>query len=186
MAKAFVHINKIKNYGALKSRWNHDLNTEFRKQHVANADPDRNKDNDILVACTDEDGNEISYEKAVKNRIKGKKQPHGRNIRKDAVIAYDIVLEFGDADDIESENIDVEEWERRSVEWLKETFNVAGDGKDNVISVVCHKDESSPHIHAVVTPVNEDGNLCAKPAFFFCSFFCFKPAFSYSFSLSII
>ena len=162
MAKAFVHINKIKNYGALKSRWNHDLNTEFRKQHVANADPDRNNDNDILVACTDEDGNEISYEKAVKNRIKGKKQPHGRNIRKDAVIAYDIVLEFGDADDIESENIDVEEWERRSVEWLKETFNVAGDGKDNVISVVCHKDESSPHIHAVVTPVNEDGNLCAK------------------------
>lgn len=57
MAKAFVHINKIKNYGALKSRWNHDLNTEFRKQHVANADPDRNNDNDILIACTDEDGN---------------------------------------------------------------------------------------------------------------------------------
>ncbi len=28
-------------------------------------------------------------------------------------------LEFGDADDIEQENIDVSEWERRSLEWLK-------------------------------------------------------------------
>lgn len=41
-------------------------------------------------------------------------------------------------------------------------FNVAGDNKDNVLSVVCHKDESSPHIHAIVTPVDERGCLCAK------------------------
>ena len=30
MAKSFVHINKIKTYGTLKSRWNHDLNVGFR------------------------------------------------------------------------------------------------------------------------------------------------------------
>lgn len=162
MAKSFVHINKIKTYGTLKSRWNHDLNVGFRMQHVDNADPEKNSDNDILVTCTDDEGNELSYERAVKKRLQGKTQSNGKAVRKDAVIAYDIVLEFGDIDDIENEGIDVEEWERRSVKWLKDIFNVAGDGKDNVISVVCHKDEASPHIHAIVTPVNEKGNLCAK------------------------
>lgn len=162
MSKVCVHINKIKSMGTLKSRWNHDLNEQFRKEHVNNADSDRYKDNDILYSCTDERGFAISYDKAVKNRITGLRQSDGRKIRENQVLAYDVVLEFGDSDDIEAEGLDVEEWEKRSLEWLKETFNVAGDGKENVLSVVCHKDESSPHIHAIITPVDERGHLCAK------------------------
>lgn len=162
MAKSFVRIEKIKNMGTLKARWNHDINKEFRKEHVSNADSSKIDSNDILVPCTDDDGFEISYDVAVKNRIKNLKQSDGRKIRNNAVMAYDIVLEFGDADDIEAEGINVDEWEKRSLEWLKETFNVAGDGKENVLSVVCHKDESSPHIHAIVSPVDERGCLCAR------------------------
>lgn len=162
MSKVCIHIDKIKSMGTLKSRWNHDINEQFRKEHVNNADAEKYDANDILQACTDEEGMEISYDKAVKNRISGLKQSDGRKIRENQVLAYDVVLEFGDSDDIEAEGLDVEEWEKRSLEWLKETFNVAGDGKDNVISVVCHKDESSPHIHAIITPVDERGCLCAK------------------------
>ena len=162
MAKACVRIEKIKSMGTLRSRWNHDLDKDFRKEHVDNADASKTKDNDILLACVDEDGNEITYDSAVRKRISNINQANGKKQRKDAVKAFDIVLEFGDSDDIEAEGIDVDEWERRSLEWLKETFNVAGDGKDNVISVVCHKDEASPHIHAIVTPVDERGSLCAK------------------------
>ena len=162
MTKSFVRIEKIKNMGKLRARWNHDINKEFRKEHVSNADSSRIDSNDILVSCTDDDGFEISYDVAVKKRIQGLKDARGHNIRKDAVIAYDIILEFGDADDIEAEGINVDEWEKRSLEWLKETFNVAGDGKENVLSVVCHKDESSPHIHAIVSPVDERGCLCAR------------------------
>lgn len=162
MAKCFVGIDKIKSMGTLKARWNHDINEDFRKEHVDNADSELYEDNDILQMCLDENGNTTSYDKAVKDRIKNLKQADGRKIKNDAVLAYDIVLEFGDADDIEEEGIDVDEWERRSLEWLKETFNVAGDNKNNVISVVCHKDESSPHIHAIVTPVDERGCLCAR------------------------
>lgn len=162
MAKACVLINKITSMGTLKSRWNHDINVTFRQEHVTNADPSQTNQNDILLSCHDENNNEISYDEAVKERIKDLQQADGRKIRSNQVKAYDIVLEFGDADDIEQENIDVSEWERRSLEWLKETFNVAGDEKDNVLSVVCHKDEASPHIHAIVTPVDERGCLCAK------------------------
>lgn len=162
MSKVCVHINKIKSMGTLKSRWNHDINEQFRKEHVNNADSDRYADNDVLHACTNDEGLEISYDKAVKNRISGLTQSNGKKLRKDHILAYDVVLEFGDKDDIEAEGLDVNEWEKRSLEWLKETFNVAGDGKDNVISVVCHKDESSPHIHAIITPVDERGHLCAR------------------------
>lgn len=162
MAKCCVVIDKIKSMGTLKARWNHDINEQFRKEHVLNADENLYGQNDILVACEDENGVELSYDEAVRNRIKDLRQADGRKRRKDAVLAYDIVLEFGDADDIEAENIDVDEWEKRSLEWLRETFNIAGDGKNNVISAVCHKDEASPHIHSIVTPVDERGVLCAK------------------------
>lgn len=138
------------------------MNRSFRERHVDNADPEKFDDNDVLQSCSDEEGREISYDNAVRKRTAGLKQPNGKKIRKDAVLALDVVLEFGDMNDIEAEGINTKEWEERSLKWLKDTFNVAGDGKDNVISVVCHNDESSPHIHAVVTPVDERGCLCAK------------------------
>lgn len=162
MAKSYIHIKKINNFGALKARWNHDMNKSFRREHVDNADPERFDDNDVLILCSDEDGNEMSYEKAVKKRITGLRQSNGKKIRKDAVLAFDVILEFGDMDDIEAEGINTKEWEKQSLEWLQDTFNVAGDGKDNVISAVCHNDESSPHIHAIITPVDSKGSLCAK------------------------
>lgn len=55
--------------GALRSRWNHDLDKDFRKEHVDNADASKTKDNDILLACVDEDGNEITYDSAVRKWI---------------------------------------------------------------------------------------------------------------------
>lgn len=61
-----VRIEKIKSIGALRSRWNHDLDKDFRKEHVDNADASKTKDNDILLACVDEDGNEITYDSAVR------------------------------------------------------------------------------------------------------------------------
>ena len=48
MSRVCVHINKIKSMGTLKSRWNHDINKQFRKEHVSNADADRYSDDDIL------------------------------------------------------------------------------------------------------------------------------------------
>lgn len=65
MAKACVQIKKIKSMGTLSSRWNHDLDKDFRKEHVDNADASKNKANAILLACVDE----ITYNSAVRKRI---------------------------------------------------------------------------------------------------------------------
>ena len=35
-------------------------------------------------------------------------------------------------------------------------------GKENIISAVVHKDETSPHIHINVVPITPDNRLCAK------------------------
>ena len=39
-------------------------------------------------------------------------------------------------------------------EWLKERY-----GKENVVNFTVHKDESTPHIHAVVVPIDKKGKL---------------------------
>ena len=45
---------------------------------------------------------------------------------------------------------------------MKDTFNIAGDGKDNVISMVYHGDEAgNVHCHALVIPDDERGHLNA-------------------------
>ena len=60
-------------------------------QHVDNADPEKNSDNDILVTGTDDEGNELAYERAVKKRLQGKTQSNGKAVRKDAVIALSLI-----------------------------------------------------------------------------------------------
>jgi hypothetical protein len=39
------------------------------------------------------------------------------------------------------------------------------DGEKNIISFICHCDEKGCHIHATITPILEDGRLCAKEMF---------------------
>lgn len=49
-------------------------------------------------------------------------------------------------------------WEAENLKWLRDTFRDPVTGKDNVIAVSVHYDESSPHIHAMVIP-EYDGHL---------------------------
>ena len=45
-------------------------------------------------------------------------------------------------------------FEKASVEWLKERY-----GEKNVVNVTVHMDETSPHLHAVVVPIDSKGKL---------------------------
>lgn len=42
----------------------------------------------------------------------------------------------------------LDDWCEQSVEWMQETF-----GTENLVSVVLHLDEKTPHIHATVVPI---------------------------------
>lgn len=84
--------------------------------------------------------------------------------RKDAVVLIEILLtsgpEFFDAMEIDrwklSANPNFKKWVQASIAWAKKEFG------DNVVDVVLHMDESSPHLHVLTVPLTHDGRLCAK------------------------
>ena len=145
----FMRLEKVKTSGALKSLYNHN----YRVANVRNAIPEFKNENEELVKLLGEDGSEMDYAEKFKERVKDCPP-----FRKDAVRAYEIVTTFS-----REKDVDLEEWKKANVKWLKDTFNKAGDGKDNVISVVYHGDETgNVHCHAVVIPIDPRGRLNAS------------------------
>lgn len=99
----------------------------------------------------------------------------GLSKRKDAVVAISIVLQVGNQLDWrEKETPDCPEGRPRGGQNNKQSIKAMGYlakaarewaikefGEENVVGVDLHTDESSPHVHVVVTPV-QDGKLQAK------------------------
>ena len=143
-AYCFMSTEKIKSFDAFGRKMNHN----YRLTNVPNADPDRICDNEELIKMED-----ASYTDAFKRKM----IEAGHTPRSNAVLGIEVMLTYN-ARDVD-ENFDKEEWKRKNIEWLQETF-----GKDNVVSAVLHNDEGidgSGHIHAVVIPM-VDGKLSCK------------------------
>lgn len=99
----------------------------------------------------------------------------GLSKRKDAVVAISIVLQVGNQLDWrEKETTDCPEGKPKGGQNNKQNFKVMAHlakaardwaaqefGEENVVGVDLHTDESSPHVHVVVTPI-KDGKLQAK------------------------
>lgn len=99
----------------------------------------------------------------------------GLSKRKDAVVAISIVLQVGNQSDWrEKETTDCPEGRPKGGKNNKDAITMMGHlakaardwankefGEENVVGVDLHTDESSPHVHVVVTPVH-DGKLQAK------------------------
>ncbi len=49
------------------------------------------------------------------------------------------------------------DWRDASMAWLRETY-----GRDNVVAAVLHRDELTPHIQALVIPIDDHGRLNAR------------------------
>ena len=78
----------------------------------------------------------------------------GQNIRKNAVYAVELVLTFSPGA-IKTEQM--KEWAGANVKWMSQLF-----GSQNIIGAYLHLDEETPHIHAMVIPIDERGKLNAK------------------------
>ena len=73
--------------------------------------------------------------------------------RKDAVLAFEVFL-GASPDWFETQSpAQVEAWAEANIAFLKQRF-----GK-NLMQVVLHTDEQTPHLHAYCHPVQEDGSL---------------------------
>lgn len=145
---AVLHIKKahsaVGGLGRHIDRTNIPLNADKDKQHL----------NHILVNHNDQ-GN---LSKAIQNRISegymGKKA-----IRKDAVKGLNIVLSGSHErmKALEADGEGLDDWVEANQKWLNSEF-----GDKNVVSLALHMDERTPHLHAVVVPLTEDGRLSAK------------------------
>ena len=162
---AICTVKKLKTSGNMTSRYNHD----YRLVNVKNAVKDDLYKNEILIPTgKKENGKRMTYAEACKKKMR----EHGfDNPRKNAVRALDLILTYTDqkTDDLVTDAQsaamhktahgvqDLDAWKQKNIDWLEKTF-----GRENIISVVCHEDEMTPHIHAVVLPVDDRGRLNAS------------------------
>ena len=130
MAYAILRTQKIKTLDKLKAVEGH----HFRKHHVKNADDTKSPDNIHFVDC----GGQLVN--AVKNRI------GSRKIRKNGVLAVEVLMtaspdffrelaeDYGVYDADQTAN-----YNQAAMQFLEVEF-----GKKNIVSAVCHLDESTP------------------------------------------
>lgn len=153
-------VEKTKTRVQLSGKFSHNL----RLHEVKNADPERRALNEVLIGDDNiKDIFQVSTEEAAKRYKKGqiktyidyteeaKKQVEessGHKVRKDAVLAVEVVLTYSSKKD----DIPLEDWKKANVDWLCDYFG----GKENVVSCVFHNDETNPHIHALVIPIDRE------------------------------
>ena len=84
------------------------------------------------------------YTTSWRQAIENAKEAYGHDVpvRRNAVLMLEIVTSFSP---------------EANAEWMEEAF-----GAENVLSCTLHMDESTPHIHTEVVPIDERGRLCAK------------------------
>ena len=150
MAHATMEIGKLKR-GNLASAYAHNA----RDITTLNADEAASALNRELILQNED----ISYEDLISERLSTLEAYQKNSPRKDAVYAFEIILSFSNE---VKDKIDINDWANENVKWLREEFNRNAEKYgDNVLSVKLHTDESTPHLHAVVIPIDDKGKLNA-------------------------
>ncbi|AFZ15575.1 plasmid recombination protein (plasmid) [Crinalium epipsammum PCC 9333] len=151
MAYGICRIQKIKSWGDLAGSVYHTT----RERETLNADPavdnirviGQPNDPDLATMVLDKIGDQT--------------------IRKNAVLAVEMLLsaspEYFRPDEPSSAGVyeqeQLEAWTKKSVDWLKEQY------QDRVVSAELHLDESTPHIHAYLVPLDDQGKLNCRALF---------------------
>jgi len=147
MGFAVLHIQKPKGNDARTT-----AHIE-RTVQPGNADPERKHLNEEF----------IKFPKGVENRTQAiqyriEHANISRKIKDTQVRALQVMLSGTSEDMRRIQNLGkIDEWCKDNIEWLQGTF-----GKDNVVSVVLHMDEKTPHIHATVVPIVQGERRKAK------------------------
>ena len=140
MAYAIMRVEKIKNVTKFAQIERHH-NERHRLTHRAHAE--KEKENKEIFSK-----NFYERQESLKERFE--KRTEGVKIRKNSVLAAEIVLTF--SPDFQYSD----KWRKENLRWLTNTF-----GPGNTLSVQYHADEKTPHLHAFVVPLR-DGKLSAK------------------------
>lgn len=147
MSFAIMRIEKLK-AGNISGCQKHN---ERENENYSNEDINRDLShlNYNLIECN-------SYKEAINKQIE-ERYLSMRSIRKDAVVGVEVLFT---SDNEFFKNLTEEEEKKyfeKSLEFLKDFV-----GEKNVISATVHKDEKTPHMHCVFTPIDENGKLKFK------------------------
>lgn len=144
MSFAIMRFAKLKTGSPISGSVSHIA----RSRPTPNADPARRHLNRSIVGPAH--GDAAAMRSAIADRTPEK-------FRKDAVRILEFVV-TATPDWFDQNPGQVDEYFDSAVDWLKQKF-----GSDNVVCAVQHNDESTPHAHVMVVPVDPDsGKLNAK------------------------
>lgn len=131
MSHAIMRIQKIKSMQALAEREKHNT----RRKTVLSADGSNNITVEGYTGL-------VGRVKALEKQIDANNK---RKTRKDAVRAIEVLFT---SDKAFFKRVDHEQYFEECKKWLIDTF-----GEDNLLQVVTHLDEETPHLHAILTTV---------------------------------
>jgi len=138
---AVLRIAKVKTMGHVAGL---GLHVE-RERETRNADEARRAQNERLAGTGD-------WSADVARRL-----ADAPTIRKNAVLAIEHVMTASPAFFAAGDERRVAAWRDVSMAWLRETY-----GERNVVAAMLHRDELTPHIQALVVPIDDHGRLNAR------------------------
>jgi hypothetical protein len=146
MSYAILRVEKCKSIANVASRAAHNMRASA--QAAPHADPAKRDKNRIEIGPE----SALKVVAAVERRLGKLDKPP----RKNAVLAVEVLMtaspEFFESRSAADKN----GWAEKSLSWLRATW-----GEENIISCVLHQDEKTPHLQALVVPINE-GKLRAS------------------------
>ena len=146
-----MRIQKIKSLAHLQAAYNHN----YRLKEVSNADPSLDKFNHELVPLKASNYVE-AFEKHIQTIGYG---PEGKKLRKNAILAIELVLTMSNE---AAKHVDIPKWESQNAEWILNTFPTPAKDGNNILSIVSHESESTPHLHCVLLCVDPANNINAS------------------------
>ena len=139
---AILRVGKIKTKGHLGAALGHN----FRERDTPNADLDRKGDNLVLKGPGTGKGVMEAWDDRAPEKV-----------RKNAVHALEYFV-GGSPEKIHAmSREDQDAYFRRALDWLEKRH-----GAENVLSAVIHRDETTPHMQALVIPLDARGKLNAR------------------------
>ena len=152
----FAVFHASKGSGSGGGTGHHIDRTPGQEHTFKHTDPARRELNENRAL--ESGAHQLSLPDAINQRItesyQGKKA-----IRKDAVKYLSLVLTGSHEDMVKlaTEPARFKQWQQANFDFVAKEF-----GEANIMRFTLHMDEKTPHLHAVVVPLTEDGRLSAK------------------------
>lgn len=143
---AIIRVAKHSTLGTIAGIGHHlDRTRETPNADAQRAHLNRTWDGSQWVAWGDQPRESGAHLQAMKARLEDFQQRGGR-IQKNAVIAIEAVM-TASPEVFRDPGFDFEGWLATQAEYVAKRF-----GERNIISMVLHEDEETPHVHAIVIP----------------------------------